>query len=103
MRALCKKRHAQGVIKLASLTAEKIMELMQSPKKESKLGFYRTTSGERIEGIVPADLVGKMDGKTGSMRRSRKGRTYRAPNGSRRYIASDAIREDVAYYRIRQI
>jgi len=87
---------------MASLSAEKIAELM-SGKKLSKRGFYRTTAGERIEGIVPADMVGKMDGKTGSMRRSRKGRTYHAPNGSRRYIASDAIRENVAYYVIRPI
>jgi len=38
-------------------------------------------------GKLKSELVGSFQGKQGSLRRSNKGRTYRAPNGSRRYIA----------------
>lgn len=41
----------------------------------------------RVPGKPAAGSIGKFDGKVGTTVRSRKGRTYKAPNGSRKYIA----------------
>jgi hypothetical protein len=52
------------------------------------------TGGKKVywsDGAVTLDLASAMakggfTGKAGTMKRSRKGRTYRAPNGSRTYL-----------------
>lgn len=76
--------------------------LSQKPTKRkstsSRCAIIRTENGlERVPMIeIKAADLGNFVGKVGSMRRSRKGRSYRAPNGSRRYLHGDGI-EVVAY------
>lgn len=50
-------------------------------------------------GLTSEDY-GSFTGKQGTMRRSRKGRTTRMPNGSRRYISTWAPENEVVAYKI---
>lgn len=52
---------------------------------------YVTTTRSKF-----SDLVGAFQGNVGSPRRSRKGRTYHAPNGRRFYVRDS---EEVLAYR----
>jgi len=85
-----------------ALDVKTIESLLASKRSsQSKLGKYCFADGRVEQGKPPADLVGSFHGNVGSTRRSTNGRTYRAPNGSRRYLASAAIRENLAWYIIR--
>lgn len=56
---------------------------------------YLTQEGWQ-EGKPQSFESGSFQGRAGTIRRSNKGRTYRAPNGSRRYII-DYNTEVIAY------
>jgi len=53
-------------------------------------------------GKPPASQVGRMEGRTGSKRRSRKGQVTTLPNGSRSYVAggTDRISDAVLWYKV---
>jgi len=53
-------------------------------------------------GKPPADQVGRMEGRTGTKRRSRKGAVTTLPNGSRSYIAGGMTHLDeyVLWYKV---
>lgn len=57
--------------------------------------FYISNDGYRIEvsstSFGSKHTGGTFQGRTGGLTRSRKGRTTRLPNGSRRYIATDEV------------
>jgi hypothetical protein len=83
------------------MTPEQIQELMtgRKPRKPIKLADGTTRKPKNYAYALDADSVltllkskdwkvgdvGSFTGKTGSVRRNRKGRTYKLPNGSRRY------------------
>ena len=82
---------------MQGLSAEIVAGLMtkkvSKPKKWAML-----SNGE----IVPLNKgttvrVGSFQGKVGSMARSRKGRSYRKPNGERYYLAGS---QDVVAYKV---
>lgn len=84
------------IIVLNTLTASEITKLLASggyKRRATQVAttchFARDPQGVlvRVAGKPPAGTIGKFEGKVGTTRRSRKGRTYHAPNGSRKYIA----------------
>jgi hypothetical protein len=69
------------------------------PVKQRKIkGWGWTADGEKVEitGNV-SEMVGAFDSKLGSARRSRKGRTYRAPNGYARYYGDHKVTSYILY------
>jgi hypothetical protein len=56
-----------------------------SPKKLKRWVMYRGSSVKHPWPTGASELIGTMQGNVGTPKRSRKGRTYHAPNGSRRY------------------
>jgi len=62
------------------LSMDEITELLSEPKRKS------LTTIRYEEPIAPGGFVGRV----GSVRRSRKGRARRLPNGSRNYVMSEA-------------
>ena len=86
---------------MEGLSPKKIQSLMSGARKKNpaQKGFalIRTESG--LEKVSLRDLnngVGSFDGKTGTPKRSRKGRTYPAPNGRRFYAPN--WQDDVVLY-----
>lgn len=65
-----------------------------------KQPWYIGTDGKRNDisatSFGAKHAGGSFQGRTGSVTRSRKGRTTRKPNGTRRYFSNDV--EVVAYY-----
>jgi hypothetical protein len=55
-------------------------------RKRRKRHVWMDAYGEVNRGKPPTELIGSFEGKQGSMRRSRKGRTYRLANGQRFYV-----------------
>jgi len=68
------------------LTDEVISDLLQDePAPAARKGRKVFTSEGWVSMKVNATTVGAFEGKAGSLRRSRKGRTYRMANGRRFY------------------
>jgi hypothetical protein len=82
---------------LMALSDDKIRKLYQGSrftgvktrtgsKSSRKRRTWMDCEGTVHTGNPPASLKGGFEGNLGTPRRSRKGRTYREPNGSRRYV-----------------
>lgn len=67
----------------AQLVSSLIANNLNKPRKTYRM------NGQTYNGSPSAANAGLFEGKVGRMRRSRKGRTYRAPGGTRYYL-SDA-------------
>jgi hypothetical protein len=87
------------MITLDTLTAQDITDLLANggyrtkrakPKKYG-ITFDSATNAMHIIANPKAAEKGGFSGKVGSTRRSRKGRTYREPNGKRYYEGLDSI------------
>lgn len=73
------------VIELARKDAEKLARKATTPSKF----YYREDGKLKRSASKPTGMdVESFTGKTGTVRRNRKGRTRILPNGSRRYIRS---------------
>jgi hypothetical protein len=80
---------------LSDATIAQLFEAKQS-RKRKRVGkgraFIRNTDGQ-LESVIIDKMgdfdLGKHVGKVGTMVRSRKGRTYHAPNGRRTYQPKD--------------
>lgn len=84
------------------VSTELIRDLMEGKKKQGKtkkFALVRTDNGLEFENLSKSTTakVGSYQGNVGSARRSRKGRTYRAPNGSRYYVPGEL---DVVAYKV---
>ena len=84
------------------LSIDDIKALRSKPSTGSTAELYGGTKyfdgGEWKAGKVTPEMKGGFTGNQGSQRRSRKGRTYRAPNGSRTYHPWNP--DEVQAYRI---
>lgn len=81
-----------------------LIELLISGRRKpraAQVGGYALVRAENgLEKVALAKLeVGQFEGKQGTPRRSRKGRTYRAPNG-RRFMAHQWEKPEVVLYRL---
>ncbi len=75
---------------------------MIKAKERGESGSYimrDTETGELIRGIgkPPTAIVGRYEGRSGSMRRSRKGAPRRMPNGRRYYAQPYEVYELIMY------
>lgn len=71
------------------LTMDELAELLTEPAPTHRTPTYWLDyDGVVHSGKPPTEHVGAFVGRAGSIRRSRKGRTYHAANGSRKYIIS---------------
>lgn len=72
------------------LSPDLIRELLNKKRHRNsprKFALVRTANGVEKFPVskVKAEALGKFDGKAGTIKRSRKGRTYRKADGSRYY------------------
>jgi hypothetical protein len=71
------------------LSNSQVMSLLTASGSKTGTGQgnqrYCDSDGVIQFGKPSADVVGKFEGKQGTVRRSRKGRTTRLPNGTRKY------------------
>lgn len=88
------------MLTLPELTPQQITALLNAPKKRRNrkaksygIGFDDTNTLIFLPKPT-ASQKGGFAGKVGTTRRSRKGRTYKAPNGTRYY---DGLGQDIAY------
>jgi hypothetical protein len=82
------------------LTPSEISDVLNNPKRDNipRDRYMILSDGTRAK--LDPKAVGSFDGKQGTQRRSSKGRTYRLPNGSRRYIVSEhGLSETVIAYK----
>lgn len=63
---------------------EALMSGRKIKKQAQRFALIRTQEGIERTSLTNLE-VGQYEGKVGTTRRSRKGRTYKSPNGSRRY------------------
>lgn len=80
---------------------ELIVKLM-APRKKQRTGKFALVRYEGSKGLIKVNLedigVGPVfEGRTGTPRRSRKGRTYHAPNGSRKIVNQYGSAQVVSY------
>jgi len=72
------------------LSREKAAQLYEVSKRtDGPKKWYMTQDGVKHSGLPKAHEIMRFEGKAGSIRRSRKGRTYRMADG-RRYIQKNA-------------
>lgn len=68
---------------------ELILKLLAPPPRKSRTGgksYALLDNGDKVPlSSLSVETLGSFQGKAGTMRRSRKGRTYRQANGSRFY------------------
>lgn len=85
---------------MQGLSSEELAAIF-APRKsrtESVGGFAMIRGENGLEKVPLSKLtVGAFEGKTGTLRRSRKGRTYHAPNGQRYYAGQYDTPEVVSY------
>jgi hypothetical protein len=69
---------------------EKLLLMLANPQRRRKVpskGYALVRSDDGLERVSLKGLeVGHFDSKVGTPRRSRKGRTYHAPNGYANYV-----------------
>lgn len=69
-----------------------------SKSKAAQSGFALVRTENGLEKVALDKInLGGFEGKAGTARRSRKGRTYRAPNGRRHYAGQYETPEVVSY------
>ena len=73
--------------------------LEQSIRKNNRRKRIYAINGTVYSGKPPVEVIGKFEGKAGTIRRSRKGATRRLPNGRRPYIAPIPFDEAVSWYK----
>jgi hypothetical protein len=82
-----------------------VIEALTSGRKlksrTERFAIVRDGAGTGVNKVPAADIkpegFGYFDSKVGTMRRSRKGRTYHAPNGYSRYAGQYETPEVIAY------
>ena len=85
------------------MNAEMIARLMNPPKRKREVtskAWAIMSNGEKVSLEGKMATIMRFEGKAGTSRRSSKGRTYRMPNGSRRYVDTAWIEDSpeiVAY------
>jgi len=91
-----------------TLEPEVIAALMEKARTSSRgMSGSLDSGGEKhftrngwAYGKVTADMKGEFVGNVGTTRRSRKGRTYHAPNGSRSYQEQWWVENPVVAYKV---
>lgn len=84
---------------MQGLTLDDLAALFAPRKTAQPINGFAMIRGENgLEKVSLSKLqVGTFEGKTGTPRRSRKGRTYPAPNGKRYYVGHYDSPEVVSY------
>jgi hypothetical protein len=85
---------------MEGISTDLVKQLMaKKVSKPAKWAMLRNESGLEIVAVNKSTTVrvGSFQGNVGSIARSRRGRTYRKPNGERYYLQGS---EDIVAYKV---